>query len=105
MTKINLFELPTKLQKKHPHSHVASLIARLAVDKRYQKKGLGSLLLIDALKKLLIASEIVAFPIVVVDAKDGLSQFYKKFGFDEFRDDRQRLFITMTNIRTLFGKI
>lgn len=71
MTPIHLDALPVKLQKKHQNVSSGGSIARLAVDHRYQKQGFGEWLLIDALRKLLFAGEIVAFPLVIVDAKDG----------------------------------
>ncbi len=36
-----------------------------------KRKGFSEWLLIDALRKLLAASESVAFPVIIVDAKDG----------------------------------
>ena len=99
MAPIDLRALPVKLRKKHQNTHAGGLIARLAVDKRYTKQGYGEWLLIDALKKLLLASETVAFPVVIVDAKDGAIQFYKKFGFTAFNKQPNKLFITVAEIR------
>lgn len=66
MTPIDLKALPEKRQKKHQSSTPGGLIARLAVDDRYKGKGFGEWLLIDALRKLLAASNSVAFPVVIV---------------------------------------
>ena len=99
MTPINLDALPVKLQKKHNNASSGGLIARLAVDKRYKKQGYGEWLLIDALRKLLFASETVAFPLVIVDAKEGSIEFYEKFGFMAFQDTPKKLFITIADIR------
>ena len=100
MTPIDLGALPKKLLKKHPHLHAGGLIARLAVDNRYTKKGYGEWLLIDALKKLLSASETVAFPVVIVDAKAGAVKFYEHFGFKSFIDTPNKLFMTIAEIRS-----
>jgi len=100
MSPVNLSALPKKLQKKHKNIHSGGLIARLAVDKRYTKQGYGEWLLIDALKKMLSASDTVAFPVVIVDAKEGAIEFYKKFGFTPFLDTPNKLFITIADIRT-----
>ena len=81
-----------------------ALIGRLGVDKRYQKRGYGEWLLIDALKKLLSASEIVGFSHIIVDAKDGAKEFYKKFGFTEFIDEQNKLFITVKKVRNSFKR-
>ncbi len=99
MITVDLGSLSSGLQKKHKHNNSAALLARSAVDKRHANRGLGSWLLVDALKKLLTASESVGFPLVVVDAKDGVSAFYEKFGFVPFKDENNKLFISIADIR------
>ncbi len=99
MTPIDLKALPVKLQKRHQSARSAGLIARLAIDQRYKNQGYGEWLLIDALRKLLLVSETVAFPLVVVDAKEGAIAFYKKFGFTPFNDTPHKLFMTIAAIR------
>ncbi|MBU0653510.1 MAG: GNAT family N-acetyltransferase [Gammaproteobacteria bacterium] len=99
MTQADLGRLPARLQKKHQSNHSAGLIARLAVDRRYAGKGYGEFLLVDALVKLLQASEVVAFPFVLVDAKAGVARFYEKMGFTPFHDVPDSLFMTMADIR------
>ena len=99
MTSLDLTALPVNLQKKHKNVHSAGLIARLAVDKRYSRQGFGEWLLIDSLKKLLVASDTVAFPLVVVDAKEGAIDFYKKFGFIPFMDIPNKLYMCISDIR------
>ena len=99
MTPIDLKTLPEKLQKKHQSSTSGGLIARLAIDERYKVQGYGKWMLIDALKKLLAASDCVAFPVVIVDAKDGAKQFYEHFGFQAFQEYENKLFITIADIR------
>ena len=99
MTPIDLTLLPLKLLKKHQNASSGGLIARLAVDQRYKGNGYGEWLLIDALKKLLMASETVAFPLLIVDAKDGAECFYKKYGFTAFQDTENKLFITISDVR------
>ena len=99
MIPLDLQALPTKLQRKHSSAGSAGLIARLAVDKRYSGLGYGEWLLINALHKLLQASDTVGFPLVVVDAKSGASAFYEKFGFTPFTDNPDKLFITIKEVR------
>ena len=99
MTPIDLKTLPEKLQKKHQSSTAGGLIARLAIDERYKVQGYGKWMLIDALKKLLAASDCVAFTVVIVDAKDGAKQFYEHFGFQAFQEYENKLFITIADIR------
>jgi len=103
MTLIDLDALPTQLQKRHQNAKAGGLLARLAVDKRYAKQGFGEWLLIDALKKRLSASETVAFPLIIVDAKEGAISFYEKFGFRAFLDTSNKLFITVADVRKSLG--
>jgi len=99
ITRLQLNVLPENLQNKHKSCSSAGLIARLAVDKKYKNKGFGQWLLIDALKQLLQASQSVAFPLVVVDAKDSATKFYQKFGFRAFSSYPHKLFVTIAEIR------
>lgn len=102
MVSIRLNTLPAKLQKKHKNNNAAGLIARLAVDKRYAERGLGSWLLADALKKLLNASDTVGFAMVVVGVKDGMESFYERFGFRSFKNEKQKMFMSVADIRMSF---
>jgi len=102
MVNVDLQLLPKEKQSKHAKSMQAGLIARLAVDKRYAKRGHGKWLLVDALLKLLQASDIVAFPMIVVDAKDGVKDFYSQFGFTAFKDEEHKLFISVAAVRNSF---
>ncbi len=104
MVSIVLNTLSNKLQAKHKNSNSAGLIARLAVDRNYAKNGIGSWLLVDALQKLLNASDTVGFAMIIVDAKDGMKPFYEKFGFRAFKDEENRMFISVADIRASFKK-
>ncbi len=99
LTTLTLHGLPQKLQKKHQSAQTAGLIARMAIDKKYQSKGLGEWLLVDALKRLLVASNEVGFPLVIVDAKHSAIEFYEKYGFSRFLDQENKLFMTIADIR------
>ena len=105
MCTMDLSALPQALQKKHAHCDSAGLIARLAVDKHYTGQRLGEWMLLDALFKLLQASDMVGFPLVVVDAKQGAKSFYTKYGFREFHHLPNKLFLTMADIRENIGTV
>jgi GNAT superfamily N-acetyltransferase len=60
-----------------------ALIARLAVAERHQGVGLGRSLLLDALQRVLHASNQLAVRAVTVDALDErAASFYRRFGFE-----------------------
>lgn len=63
--------------KKYP----AMKIARLAVDSKYEKKGIGTYLLYAAIGKALSISDSVGCRFVLVDSKKESITFYEKFGF------------------------
>lgn len=86
------------ISTKYKTVNTAALIARLAVDKRYQGQNVGKYLLLTALKKLMAANEIIPIPIIVVDAKDGASEFYAQFGFQPLDYEGNRLFILMETL-------
>jgi len=76
-------EVPEALGRRLPRYPVpVALLGRLAVDNRFQGRGLGSILLADACRKVIAASAALAVAGIVVDAKDdAASAFYRHFGF------------------------
>jgi ribosomal protein S18 acetylase RimI-like enzyme len=59
----------------------------LAVRKEAQRKGLGSLLLVDAMKRMICASEVVAARAIDVKAADEpIKDWYIEYGFSPFKD-------------------
>ncbi len=76
------------------------LLARLAVDIRYQRMGLGKALLFDALRRIADAAEIVAVRAVLVHAIDnGARQFYEHFEFEPSPIDLFQLMLLMKDVR------
>lgn len=77
--------LPNKWRKKPPRYPVpVALLGRLAVSQRFHGQGLGSILLADACKRVVAASETLAVAALVVDAKSPrAAAFYQHFGFIE----------------------
>ncbi len=84
----------------------ASLLGRLARDLSYRGKGVGELLLVDALKRSLVMSRQIASAAVIVDAKDEkVQRFYRDFGFIPFPESQKRLFLAMATIQRLYPEI
>jgi len=94
--------LPANQAKKLPrHDVPVILLARLAVDQSVHGKGLGGLLLRDAMTRSLDLSEKLGIHAVVVDALDaGAKAFYERFGFMPLADDEMRLFLPLSTIRS-----
>ena len=97
--------IPEQLSKglpRYPYI-LATLIGRLAISKNYQGKGIGELLLIDALKRSWMNKNIIGSWALVVDAIDeSAERFYQHFGFQSIRNESKKLFISMNEIGKLF---
>ena len=93
-------QLPEAVARHLPHYPVpAAILGRLAVDRRYQGRGLGELMLADAIKRVLRASEALAVHALVVDAKnDGARSFYERYGFVAFVDTPNRLYLPLDTV-------
>jgi GNAT superfamily N-acetyltransferase len=103
-TSIDLSALPPERAKpiRGYDSVPCILLGRFAIDQRFQGRGLGQRLLLDALARSLQSSEVVAAWAVVLDAKDDNARaFYEKFGFFRILDDEYRLFLPMATIKKL----
>jgi GNAT superfamily N-acetyltransferase len=100
---IPLDDLPPELVKKlrlpHYHSIPATLIGRLARDVSHKGKGVGELLLSNALQLAWRTSQRVASWAVTVDSKDEKAKaFYLAFGFIPFADTERRLYLPMRTV-------
>lgn len=97
--------IPIKFKKKLPNSYKSiptTLLGRLAIDNRFQKKGVGKLLLIDALKRSYeISKSIGSFAVVVDPIDKDAEEFYNKYGFIKLPDSG-KMFLPMNTIKTLF---
>lgn len=100
-----LTSLPDALSRRLPRYPLvpATLIGRFAVDSGHQRIGLGSLLLIDALKRSRQASAQVASFAAMVDAtNEDARRFYLAHDFLALPSDQRRLFIPMATLDALF---
>lgn len=112
-TSVQRETLPVAQQKRLPRYPVpAALLGRLAVDSGMKGRGLGAFLLMDALNRLLLATQALAIHAVIVDAKDQAAvAFYRKYGFIPFsnegedRGEGKRLLLPMATLRQVAGSI
>lgn len=75
-------------------------LARLAVDGRHQRQGLGAALLADAMRRAVRAADEVGIRAVLVDAlDDDAAAFYRRFGFHSLTDDGLTLMATVAELR------
>jgi ribosomal protein S18 acetylase RimI-like enzyme len=96
-------DIPEALRKRLPNYPVpVAHLGRLAVDKEAQGRGLGRLLLMDALERILLAAGSIAIHAVEVQAKDDESRgFYLKYGFVPMLDDSSHLYLPLKAVNKL----
>lgn len=94
-------DLPPEIAKRLPKYPVpAALIGRLAVDRSVARRGIGGVLLADAVKKAMLAAETVAMTAIVVDPLDDAArQFYAAFGFQSLLGPERRMFLTLPSAK------
>ncbi len=98
---------PESIKRKLPQSYNSiptTLLGRLAVDRNFKGKGLGKILLIDALRRSYeVSKEIGSFAVVVdpIDRKAEL--FYERYDFIKLPDS-EKMFIAIKTLKELFKK-
>ena len=102
---IGLTDLEPRLAKRLPRYPrlPATLLGRLAVDEQQQGRGLGELILVDALRRSLQAASEIASLAVVAEAIDEQAvTFYKNYNFQPFQDNPMHLYLPMAVIQKLY---
>ena len=100
---ISFEEMPEDHARRLPHYPIpTALIGRLAVDNRYQGRGLGAITLSDALKRLVgLADQIGIHAVTVHALDDNARSFYRAVGFLPLKDDAYHLYLPMATVRQL----
>jgi ribosomal protein S18 acetylase RimI-like enzyme len=100
---VDLTDLPPEIRSRLPRYGVvpATLVGRLAVDSRFHGQGLGSALLVDAVRRT--AESYAAAALVIVDAIDDAAEaFYRHFGFLPLGGGERRLYLPLPDVRRYF---
>lgn len=96
-------DAPARLTKglaRHPVPIM--LLARLAVDRRWQGRGIGKALLRDAVERTLQAADIAGIRAIGVHAKDEAARnFYQRFDFIPSPTDPMHLFVLLKDVRRI----
>lgn len=93
--------LPATYAKKYPqHGLPAVRLARLAVSRKYQRKGYGGLLLAEAIHRTILIAEQAGLIGLFVDAKDERAhKFYERYGFVSLPGHVLQLFLPLETLR------
>jgi len=99
-TGLLLASLPSRVQTKLPRypSVPAVLLGRLAVDRNFAGRGLGSALLADAFCRA-EKSEIAAYALVATAKNGETADFYRHHGFIALPDTPLTLFLPLMTAR------
>jgi len=104
MAGIRRGNLPEKYGARFPRFPLPVVrLARLAVDARYQRKGLGELFLGDALSRCLALSCEIGMVGVIVDAKDETARgWYLRYEFEPLTDSALTLWLPTGALKRLY---
>lgn len=102
---VERMQVPGKLRRNAPDAIPVSVIGRLAVDRAYAGKGLGTDLLADALRRIALASQTIGIAAVLVHAKDEAARrFYLHAAeFIEYPDESRTLFLPIETVVAAMG--
>lgn len=92
--------LPETAARKLPkHPMPVVLLGRLAVDQTAQARGLGEMLLMDALERSLdLSKSLGVFAVEVLAMDDRAAAFYARYGFISLLDDARHMYLPMSTI-------
>lgn len=98
-------EAPERLKKGIPrHPVPVVILARLAVDRRWQGRKLGAALVVDAARRTLQVADIAGVRALAVHAKDEQARrFYEHLGFEPFQGQPLTLYRLLKDIRAFMG--
>jgi GNAT superfamily N-acetyltransferase len=97
-------EVPGRVRRNMPAPIPVVILARLAVDKRYQGQGVGSSLLRDAIVRAVAASGQIGIKAMIIHAlNDKALAFYTGLGFTESPPGHLTCVATMADLRRTLG--
>jgi GNAT superfamily N-acetyltransferase len=96
--------VPGRLRRNMPDPIPVVVLARLAVDRNYQGRGLGRALFRDAAHRVANAADTIGIRGIVVHAISAQARkFYIALGFDPCPPEAMTLVVTLQDIRTTLG--
>jgi ribosomal protein S18 acetylase RimI-like enzyme len=95
-------KLPSSFAKKYPSQVPGVKLARLAVDRQWQRQGIGEILMVEAMQSALLVADTAGGIGLFVDAKDELAQsYYARYGFIALADCPLEMFLPLSLLRAL----
>lgn len=95
---------PRRIRHNAPEPIPVIVLARMAVDRNHQRRGIGTLLLNDAVRRSIGASAIIGVRAVIVHGTDvEAARYYERFGFARSASDPLELFLSLDLARRIIG--
>ncbi|WP_447603185.1 GNAT family N-acetyltransferase [Nitrospira sp. Nam80] len=95
---------PGKVRRNMPDPVPVMVLGRLAVDREFQREGIGTGLLRDAILRTLQAADIAGIRAILVHAiSEAARRFYESHGFISSPVDPLTVMITLAEARTMLG--
>ncbi len=103
---IYVAKLPRKYSKKYPSKVPVAKLARLAVSKNKQRRGFGTVMMVNAIERILLVSNNLGIIGFFVDAKHKEAKaYYEQFGFISLPDNPLELFLPIATLRHAYESI
>lgn len=101
---VALKQVPGRFRRNMPDPIPVVILARLAVDQSWQKRGIGRALFRNAALRVLQAADIIGVRGIVVHAiSEEARHFYTALGFDECPHEPMMLVVTLADLRAASG--
>jgi len=102
LCEVRVEQLPLKFAKKYPTKVPGVKLARLAVSIDSQRKGIGGILMIEAMQRAVSVAENAGGIGLFVDAKDeNARNYYLRYGFVILEDASLQLFLPLSTIQQM----
>jgi Predicted acetyltransferase len=87
---------PEDGESDYPYSHYPALkIARLAVHREWEGRGIGTAMLVESVITAFIISKYGGCRVITVDAKKKAVGFYERYGFKKAKTSKETDAVTM----------
>ena len=107
-------DLPSRFARSRPgHGSIpAAFVAMIGRDQRYSGQGFGSDLLVDALRRITQAADVIGLAVVLLDVLDcgdpertaRRQSLYQSYGFQPLPSNPTRLYLPLATVRNLMSE-
>jgi len=97
---VTVVSAPGRFRRNMPNPIPVAVLARLAVDRDWQGRGMGRALFRDAARRVVHAAETIGIRGIVVHAISAPAKnFYLALGFDASPSEPMTLMVTLSDVR------